>query len=269
MPSEGSLRLGILGTGLIGASIGLRARALGYHVVAVDRSPVNLRLALERGAVDEAVDALDGRELDLLVLATPLDVTLALVRRFAADPPRARLILDVASVKAPVVEAAAGLAGFVGTHPIAGGENSGPADARADLFSGAYWAYDPAAFAPARAEAVAFIERLGARPVPIEPGLHDRTVALTSHLPQLLATVLAAQVGERLGRPPTAELCGSGLASMTRLGASSWEVWGSIFSENAAPIAQEIRSIAAILSKLAADLEEGRADRLAPAFATS
>jgi prephenate dehydrogenase len=205
---------------------------------------------------------------DLLVLAAPLDATLGLIGRLHGLSRLPTLTLDVASVKLPVVGAAAGLTGFVATHPIAGSERTGPAAANASLFEGKTWAYDASAAPGDAARAEAFIGEMGARPFAVEAGRHDRILALTSHLPQLLSVALGAQLARRLDEPGVEELCGTGMASMLRLAGSAWSVWRPIFDQNGGAVAQEVRQLTAILLDAAADLEADPA-RLETLFAAA
>jgi prephenate dehydrogenase len=258
----------IIGTGLIGASIGLRSRANGNRVVGWDADSKAAADALNLGALDAVATseaaAVEGA--DVLVLAAPLNATLASLARFKQTPPRASLILDVASVKTPVWEAASGLASFVATHPIAGSERSGPEAARADLFEGRAWTYDPLAAEVATTRARAFIESMGAKAVPIPSALHDRVAALTSHLPQVVAVALAGRLAARLDEEGVSELCGTGIRSMTRLGASSWGVWEGILCANGPAVAQEVRELSTVLSEIADELEAQRTHALQPHF---
>jgi len=204
------------------------------------------------------------------VLAGPLDATLAHLGELATLPPGpCRLIVDVASVKEPVSLAARGVRGFVATHPIAGSERSGPAAARADLFARRTWTIDADAPPSARTAARALIESLGARPLEIASSEHDRTIALTSHLPQLVSVALGSQLDARLGDAHVPELCGSGIRSLLRLGGSSWEMWRAVLDANAVSIAQEVRRLAAILTEAAESLETHGVDALAARFASA
>ncbi|HVA33509.1 MAG TPA: prephenate dehydrogenase/arogenate dehydrogenase family protein, partial [Candidatus Baltobacteraceae bacterium] len=179
--------VGIFGTGLIGGSIGMRARRDGALVVGHDVSPGMLAQALEVGAIDLAAtrDELYARA-GTVVIAAPPEATMAEVQRLRSGAaPRATLIVDVASVKAPVVEAANGMKAFVATHPIAGSERSGVRAARADLFERRTWAYVPTGDTRLDARARAFITSLGAAAFAVDAHEHDRIVALTSHLVQV------------------------------------------------------------------------------------
>ena len=265
MPAE---RLGIAGTGLIGASIGLRARGLGYHVIGADAQIERAERARARGALDVVASdpAALAAAVDTLVVAMPLDATCAFLADFPRAQGRPRLILDVASLKEPVVRAAAGIPGFVATHPIAGSEASGPDAALADLFTGRVWAIVPGGDAAALGAARAFVERLGSRALLVDALEHDRILAFTSHLPQVLAVALGADLQGRLGDPILRSLCGSGMRSMTRLGGSSWAMWEPLLAAAAPEVAQEVRRLAAILSDVALALDAGDLPSVAARF---
>lgn len=242
----------------------------GATAVGWDVAPAHVERALARGAIAKAMPSFEALadECDVLVLATPLDVTIALLGRLEASPPRAALVLDVASVKVPVAAAGRNVRGFVATHPIAGSERSGPGAARADLFEGCAWTYDAAA-PRERAEAVeAFVRSLGARPLALANDEHDRTIALTSHLPQLTSVALGMLLDER-SQAGLAPLSGSGMRSMLRLAASAWSVWRPVVAAGALPLAQEVRRLAAILTDIASALETGRSGALADGFAAA
>jgi prephenate dehydrogenase len=230
-----------------------------------------VRDALACGAIDEACadERAVANACETLVIATPLEETLRLLRAFALTPPRASLVLDVASVKARVAQAGRGAPGFVATHPIAGSERSGPRAARADLFADRAWAYVPGDAPQAEARARAFIESMGARAVAVGAAEHDRIVAATSHLPQLLSTALASHLRDALEDPTVRALSGPGLRSATRLGGSPWSMWRGILADNGTNAAEELRALAAILTSLAEEVEAGDASALAARFATA
>lgn len=252
-------RIGIAGPGLVGGSIGLRAREAGLAVTGWDVDDGNLRLALERGALSASASSLEelAAASDVLVLAAPLDAILEQLGQLASLERLPSLTLDVASVKAPVARAGRGLRGFVATHPIAGSERAGVDAARSGLFEEKVWAYDAGA-GPATVELLkAFITGMGALPLPIDPLEHDRIVALTSHLPQLLSVALGRHLEPSLSSTSVSALCGTGMASMLRLAASPWPMWRPILASNAEPVAQEVRELAAVLLGLAEALERG------------
>ena len=173
-------------------------------------------------------------------------------------PAGLRLIVDVASVKAPLQCYAVRLPIYVGTHPMAGRERGGIEAAQGDLFDAARWAYMPHADGKLIEAVTAFIVAMGARPLEIEAECHDSIVALTSHLPQALAVALAAQLGPALHADRrVAELCGPGIMSMLRLARSPATTWSSIMNANAAPLAGYLRSLAASLVTAAEGLDGG------------
>jgi prephenate dehydrogenase len=239
--------VGIIGTGLIGASIGLRARGAGHAVVGYDASDEALAAAIEAGAIERAVSR--GELLacaGIVVIAAPIDATIGEIGAMRESPEiRAGLVIDVASVKGPVAVAAHGLANFVGTHPMAGSERSGAAAARTDLFEGKPWLYVPPGNATLEERARAFIELMGANPSAVDAGDHDRIVALTSHLPQLLAFAFARRVG-RLGDAAD-PMCGPVARELLRIGNSSPSMWDSIFGANRENIEEELRALLAEL----------------------
>jgi prephenate dehydrogenase len=227
-----------------------------------------MRAALSRGAISSRAASLRAlaAESDVLVLAAPLDATLAHLAELTTFDRLPSLTLDVASVKEPVARAGSGLAGFVATHPIAGSERSGVASARAELFEGKIWAYDAHAAPERVARVEAFIAAMGATPLGIDPSEHDRVVALTSHLPQLVSVALGRQLDASLDSTVVSALCGTGMASMLRLAGSSWTMWRAILGANARPVAQEVRELAAILSGVAEALEAGELDAVEDDF---
>ncbi|HTX59342.1 MAG TPA: prephenate dehydrogenase/arogenate dehydrogenase family protein [Verrucomicrobiae bacterium] len=235
--------LGIVGTGTIGASIGLRARQGGATVVGYDLDPGAARRAAQLGAIERAVerDELFARA-QTIVLAPHLEATLAQIAALAAEPPsRAELILDVASVKEPVARAGERLPNFVATHPMAGSERSGPEAARAELFEGRTWLFVPPAD-PLLAQRVrAFIAAMGALAHEVGAAEHDRIAALTSHAPQLLAFAFARRVRE-LG-PAVAPFCGPVARELLRLGDSNPAMWEQIAGANRANVERELGAL--------------------------
>jgi prephenate dehydrogenase len=265
------VNVGIIGTGLIGASIGLAARAQGWNVFGYDEDPYAARAALDAGALD----ALGAREriyaaCDTVVLAAHLDATLAELQTLQERPPRTPLVIDVGSVKEPVARAAAGLPCFVPTHPMAGSQRRGPQAARGNLFEGCSWAYVRAG-AKSTPRAVAFIEALGATAVELDAAEHDRIVALTSHLPQIVASAYAAALRERnaLDARKIVALCGPAARELLRLGDSQFPMWREILSLNAENVSREARLFADMLRGVADTIVEGRSDALADLFAAA
>ena len=205
---------------------------------------------------------------EVVVAAPGVAATIAILRDFPAAP-QARVILDVASVKVPVVAAAANLANFVATHPIAGSERSGPEAARSDLFAGRAWALVHSPDSAAQEAAVAFVRSLGGRPFSIGAARHDALIAFSSHLPQIVATALGALLADRFDEAGLAELCGPGLRSSLRLAESAWSTWDGILDANAEAVAQEVRGFADVLRSVADDVERRDREALARRFAAS
>jgi len=226
-------RLAIVGTGLIGASIGLAAKRAGVaEVVGSDADEEHIRAALERGAIDAAAPDLDA---DLVVVAVPVAQLPTRVRDVLAST-RHATVTDVGSTKSSVVAAAGGDPRFVGGHPVCGSEARGPAHANAELFEDATWFLTPAAQTDAqRYRALhGFVSSLGAVPVAIDPRAHDRLMAMTSHLPHVLANVLLNHAGASRveGHEPLAAAGGS-LRDMTRVAGANPRIWVDIFLDNA------------------------------------
>lgn len=242
--------LGIAGTGLIGGSIGLRARESGYRVIGYDSDGAAADRALRLGILDERVEraGLYGRS-DIVVLAMPVRAILAELAAIAPhEASGPSLIMDVASVKAPVVRAARGLQNFVAAHPMAGNEHSGPEAAAASLFEGAPWAYVPCPDPAANALAVEFIGALGAAPTEIDANVHDAVVACTSHMPQVIAWLFADRIGQ-LDAAQSAALLGPVARELLRIGARRPPMWNDVLEFNAANLARELRAMAGALDR--------------------
>ncbi len=265
-------RVCIVGVGLIGGSLGLAARAGGVAAQRVGVEPDRgaWDAALRLGTVDAITDDLaEGvRGADLVILAVPVGAILDLLPRLAPLVGVGTLVTDVGSVKTPILRAAAVLPyRFVGGHPMAGSEKGGVTHARADLFAGAAWAIcAPPGGATDDAEYLRdFVGALGANPILLQGGeAHDEAVALTSHLPHVIAYALCAAMAARPGLPP---LSGGSWASATRVAESSPELWAGIASQNAVPLAAAIRAFAAELGAVAAALETGDTHAVAERFA--
>jgi prephenate dehydrogenase len=242
------MRIAVLGVGLIGGSIGLAARehVEGVEVVGCGRNPDNLRAARERGAISSAAgsvaEALEGAELCFAcapVGALPDQVRSALA---AAGPGCA--VTDVGSTKQDLL-AQVEDPRFIGGHPVAGAETAGVAHARADLFQGAVWYLTP----HARSEGLLyerlhrFVVDVGARPVAVAPETHDRLVAVFSHLPHVLANVLASQAaGRLLDHGEALRQVGPSFRDMTRVAGANTQMWSDIYRANRGAIVEEIRA---------------------------
>jgi len=253
-------RVTIIGVGLVGGSLGmaLRARGLAREVVGVTRVPDTIPLATQRGAIDrgtvEPLEGVDGA--DLVVVATPPDDVVPMARRVLPGLRPGAILTDVASVKGEIVRSVEAFAGayggvrFVGGHPMAGNEGRGIEAAAADLFEGTVYLVTPTPRTdPAAVARLADLARaLGARAVEFDPDEHDRTVAVVSHLPYLVA---AALVGISGG---AARAAGPGFLGATRVAGSPIELWAQICRLNREPIAAALRAFRGELAALEAAL---------------
>jgi prephenate dehydrogenase len=261
-------RLAVVGTGLIGASVGLAAKRAGVeHVVGFDPDRDALALAVERGAVDEAGERLDDAVADaeLAVVAAPVTTLPAQVSAVVEASGEGCTVTDVGSTKGQVC-AAVTHPRFIGGHPVAGSEAHGPAHARAELFEGATWFLTPvAATDPQRYRTLhGFVGSLGAVPVAVDPDAHDRLLALTSHLPHALANVLLNHAGGTRveGHEPLAAAGGS-LRDMTRVAGANPRIWVDIFLENAPALRSALAEHRRLVEQLEAALAAGDAGFLA------
>jgi prephenate dehydrogenase len=261
-------RLAVVGTGLIGASAALAARRAGVPAVAGwDPDGESLSVAAEKGAVDATsslAEAVDGA--DLVVVAVPVGELPDTVREVLGRASEGSTVTDVGSTKGPVASAAGDDPRFVGGHPICGAETRGPGRASAELFEGATWFMTPtAATAPERLRQVpGFVTSLGARPVAIEPDAHDRLVALTSHLPHVMANLLLNQAGStRIDGHDPLQAAGGSLRDMTRIGGANPRVWVDIFLDNRDALARALAEQRRLLEGVERALAAGDAGFLA------
>jgi prephenate dehydrogenase len=226
----------VVGAGLLGTSIGLGLRNRGIDVILADASPTNLSIAVDYGAGRAAAA---GDEPQLIVVCVPPDVTAEIVARELADYPQA-IVTDVASVKlAPLDELrarGADVSRYIGSHPLAGRERGGPLAGRADLFVGRPWvvaAHEAISYQQATAIDDLILD-LGAILVEMTPEEHDRGVALISHVPQVISTIMARRLTDAAGS--ALNLAGQGLRDVTRVAASDPELWVQILGANAKPV---------------------------------
>jgi prephenate dehydrogenase len=234
----GPVRLGVVGTGLIGASVALAAKRADAHVSGFDPDERALASAVERGAVDSPAATLEEAlaDRDLVLVAAPVAQLASSVRSALAVSREQCAVTDVGSTKASVCAAAGDSPRFVGGHPVCGSEARGAEHATPDLFAGATWFLTPLPHTdPSHYRTVhGFVSSLGASPVAIGAGAHDRLVGLTSHLPHALANLLVNQAGAgRIdGHDPLAAAGGS-LRDLTRVAGANPRVWTDIFLDNA------------------------------------
>ncbi|MFI5726708.1 prephenate dehydrogenase [Streptomyces cyaneofuscatus] len=239
----------VIGTGLVGTSAALALSGRSVHVHLVDHDPESARTAAALGAGSD--EPPEGR-VDLAVIAVPPAHTATVLARAMRDGV-ARGYLDVASVKGgPRRELEAmglDLTPYIGTHPMAGKERSGPLAATGDLFEGRPWVLTPTRDTDTEVLnlALELVALCRAVPVVMDADAHDRAVALVSHTPQLISSMVAARLEE--ADETAVRLCGQGIRDVTRIAASDPRMWVEILSANPGPVAD-------VLAGVAADLEE-------------
>ena len=282
-----AVRVLIVGTGLIGASLGLALKALGPTfggtVLGWDASGAELARAREMGAVDEALgsaeEVLTPGRADVYVLATPVLPILDWMKRLASAVGEGQLVTDTGSTKGDIVRLAGklynavGQAAFLPSHPMAGKESGGAGMAEAGLFRGAAWLFvpPPGGETPLAKQWRGWIEAMGANTREVGEKEHDRVCAWVSHLPQMVSTALAGLLEETFARDPEGRALveaagGRALRETTRLGASPYSMWRDIALTNTEEIAG---TLYALEQKLAHMRENLRTPALRDEFATA
>lgn len=249
----------VVGAGLLGSSIGLALRKLGVDVALADASPANEKLSIDYGA-GRAAEATDVPQ--LIVVCVPPDVTAGVVAAELAKYPNA-VVTDVASVKSKILAeleaVGADLGRYVGSHPMAGRERGGAIAGRADLFLSRPWVIT--ANGASAAESIRLVEQLaldlGAAPIRLDAKDHDRAVALVSHVPQLISSLLAARLEE--ADPADVSLAGQGLRDTTRIAASDPRLWVQILSSNSQPVAEVLTELVEDLNGVVKALQDPEA----------
>jgi prephenate dehydrogenase len=265
----------VLGVGLIGGSVGLAARQRieGATVRGFDPDPDALAAAEERGAVDVACSTVEEAltDADACFLCAPVAALPSLAHDSLAAGGDC-VVTDVGSTKRAVLESLASsglpeddLARFVGGHPLAGAEAAGVAHARAELFEDATWYLTPSE----RTSGVLYerlyraISALGARPEAIAPDVHDRMMAAISHVPHVLANVLANQAARSLGDDaPRLPATGPSFRDATRVAGANPALWRDILLANSDAVGAELDAFASELERVREDLRRGDADAL-------
>jgi prephenate dehydrogenase len=248
----------VIGTGLLGASIGLGLRGRGVPVFLSDPSPTNQAVAVDIGA-GLPLAGLGNEKPELVVVAAPPDVTADVVAKALADYPDS-VVVDIASVKAAILADLRGrgvdLSRYVGTHPMAGREKSGPVAARGELFTSMPWVVCPSEESSGAAVQVAhsLATDLGAVVSQFTADEHDAAVALVSHLPQVMSSLLASRLQ---GTPLHAlSLAGNGLRDVTRIAASDPTLWVQILGANAPKVVDILQGVREDLNRLIGTLED-------------
>ena len=255
-------RVVVVGTGLIGGSLGLALRKRGWHVTGRDRDQARATRALELGALDEVGD---DPEAEVTFIATPVGAVATEARAALAH---GGVVTDVGSVKGAIVSEIDD-ARFVGGHPMAGSEQEGVEGSDPELFEGATWvltptaATDPGAYARIRT----VVTSLGADVVAVDPERHDELVALVSHVPHLTAATLmglAADVSAE--HAPLLRLAAGGFRDMPRIAAGHPGIWPDICADNRDAIVATLDSLLASLAKMRETVAAGDRPALAAAL---
>lgn len=248
----------VVGAGLIGASIGRALTVHGYRVHLVDAAPSHARVAAELGA--GRAEPADPAEVGLVVVAVPPAAIADVVSDSLREFPGAA-VTDVGSVKAGVLaslwDRPVELARYVGSHPMAGSQHSGPVTADPDLFAERTWVVTPHRRSTAQAlrRVVDLVRVCRARLVTLDVDEHDAAVARVSHLPHLMAVLMAGH----LTTVPEADLvlAGQGLRDVTRIAGSDPGLWQQILGANAGALLGELRGVATALQALIAAVQDG------------
>ncbi|HUR22548.1 MAG TPA: prephenate dehydrogenase/arogenate dehydrogenase family protein [Acidimicrobiales bacterium] len=261
MTSPSSGNAAVVGTGLMGASIGLALRARGWHVTGRDTDARRARRALELGALDNVEEAGAGAAVEITFVATPVSSIPMEAKSALAS---GGLVTDVGSVKGPIVSSV-GSSRFVGGHPMAGSEQEGVDGADGELFEGATWVLtpttdtDPEAFARVRG----VISSLGADVVAIPPERHDELVAVVSHVPHLAAATLMGIAAEGAAEHAAMlRLAAGGFRDMTRIAAGHPGIWPDICAENRTAIVAALDRLVSALGEVRGVVQAGDRARL-------
>jgi prephenate dehydrogenase len=256
----------IAGCGLIGASFALALKRSGIktRIAGWDCSETVLQMALDRGVIDEVDRSFDNgttSAADLIYLAMPVGGIVEFLREHGSQAKNGALITDTGSTKVEVCRAAREYLPqgrtFVGGHPITGSQHAGLAHARDDLFAHAtYVLVKDSEETEGLFELTQALEAIEARVMFMTADEHDSTLALISHLPQLLATALAATVKSQSHANALLKIAGPGYRDMTRLAASPWSMWKDILATNPAPITNALSAMVQKLTTLEAELQK-------------
>jgi prephenate dehydrogenase len=265
-------RIAILGTGLLGTSVGLALRAAGYRGVITgwNRSKENAQLAQRIGAIDtvadDAMEAACGAQ--VVLLAVPIYATLDFMEKLAPILGSGHLVTDVGSTKRMISETCARLfntperAAFLPGHPMAGKERGGAELGDANLFRGTVWLFtdDPNAKRSPHSTALVkawreLVAAMGSRVINLDAARHDELVAWVSHLPQFTATALSALLESEVGAAPELkDVGGRALREMTRLGASPFSMWRDIAYTNTEAVERALLALEQRLAYLRENL---------------
>lgn len=223
----------IIGTGLIGGSLGLdlKKRHLAGRIIGLSRRKKNVELAKEIGAIDCWAASLDAvADADLVILATPIESIINIGLKISKKIKKGCVVIDVGSSKEAIVSKLSRvIPNFIGCHPLAGSEKKGIVNFQTGIFDGSICIITPNAKTDRRAlnKVKLFWKGLGSRVIILTPKKHDQILAFTSHLPHILAFSLMNTISDKF-----LKLSSGGLKDSTRIAASDPELWTQIFLSN-------------------------------------
>ena len=269
-------RAALIGTGLIGGSLGiaLRERRLVESIAGYDRDRRSLEAALKKGAVDEAAGtpAKAARGADLIILAVPVLSTVELLREILPAVWEGAVITDVGSTKSWIMEETAGLmppsVHFIGGHPMAGSEDSGIMAADAAMLENAIYVLTPAPGCPAPIldNLEKMLRETGAQTLILDPDTHDRVVAAVSHLPQVVAAALVQSVAGTENKELIQTLAAGGFRDSTRIALSNPGLWRDICLSNSRALSKALSSFRDSIDSIKKYLAEGNAEAIEEFF---
>lgn len=264
---RGIRNLRIVGTGLIGTSIGLRAGQAGLNLELTDSNLASLNLAQDLLS-PYLLNANESHEIDLVVVATPPITAFEVLKEEFCRNPKA-IFIDIGSVKNNLVLKVESLSElknrFLGTHPMAGRESSGASSAQADLFEGRAWILTPTESTSTDVidSVTEFVKLMGSSPYQMPPEKHDQLLAYISHLPQILSTSLSAAI---LSADEDLSLAGQGLRDMTRIAGSNGALWSEILLENQQALEIALHDFEIQLADLKTAVRENNRDAVMQIF---
>jgi prephenate dehydrogenase len=265
-------RTAIIGVGLIGGSIGLRMKAMGHPGIIIGHdSPEILNEALERGAIDRGVGDLAEAvvDADLIVLATPIEETAKILPTILKVAKGEAIVTDTAPAKLELYRIARNTenarASYIGGHPLAGSNRQGISSADVSLFENGYWLLTPDERTPQTLKESLWwwVRMLGGYPMALDPELHDRVMAMTTHVPFVVAVALSNWIAQQSNTVPVLPKLATGnFQTMTSMTALPLGVWEGVLKANLPQVMQSLEDFRMVLDTCAKGLKEGRLEEI-------
>ncbi|MBS1728045.1 MAG: prephenate dehydrogenase/arogenate dehydrogenase family protein [Armatimonadetes bacterium] len=254
------MRIGIVGTGLIGASVGMALKTQGHQVFGLDTNSEHISTALRRNAIDQAADLAEISQLDVVFMCISPSLLVPIAEEAYAQRGELTIFTDCGSTKTEVAAWAKDKPMFVPGHPMAGHEKSGPAYATNWLFRGAKWILTPNAQTDKHAVSVieGLVKEMEATPVCIPPDTHDQQVGILSHLPHVVAALLI----ESRNSVPKADVSGGSWKDLTRVAGVDPGLWTDILMSNRQELVKVLADFSSNLSGVQEMLEQGDREAL-------